>query len=337
MHVLKPILFAAAGALASTPAFAHHSPSAFDTRSEITVEGTLTKIDWANPHIYLTVETAGPDGQRMLQQIESVSIAAAQSSGLTRERLPLGSKVVVRGNPNRRGSGFTVLGIDVATSDGNTYPLGTSGRSSRPSVATVRATGLAGNWAPKLNPQLAPTVMSWPLTAKGRAALGSVMSGRTQLSVGCTALPVPMLTQLPQLRTLEVSDDRVVMKIDADGADATRIVRLNLAEHPANVVPSLFGHSIGQWDGLTLVIDTVAFTPHELGIGFGIPSSAGKHLVERLTLAADGLQLRYELTVEDPEFLAMPATYTALWDHRPDLALSGAPCDPDIARRYREE
>jgi hypothetical protein len=266
-----------------------------------------------------------------------VSIAAAQSSGLRRELLPHGSKVVVRGNPNRRGSGFTVLGIDVATSDGNTYPLGSSGRSSRPSVATVRATGLAGTWAPRLNPQLVPTVMGWPLSEKGRAALGAVMAGRTQLSPSCDAVPPPMLTQLSQLRTLEVSGDRAVMKIDADGSDATRTIHLNAAEHPANVAPSLLGHSIGKWEGATLVIDTVAFTPHELGIGFGIPSSAGKHLVERLTLAADGLQLRYELTIEDPEFLATPATYTALWEHRPDLALSGVPCDPQIAQRYREE
>jgi hypothetical protein len=335
--VLKPLLVAAASALATAGAFAHHSPAAFDTRSEVTVEGTLTKLDWANPHIYLTVETAGPDGQRVLQQVESVSIAAAQSSGLRRELLPLGSNVVVRGNPNRRGSGFTVLGIDVATSDGNTYPLGSSGRSSRPSVATVRATGLAGTWAPRLNPQLVPTVMGWPLSEKGRAALGAVMAGRTQLSPSCDAVPPPMLTQLSQLRTLEVSGDRAVMKIDADGSDATRTIHLNAAEHPANVAPSLLGHSIGKWEGATLVIDTVAFTPHELGIGFGIPSSAGKHLVERLTLAADGLQLRYELTIEDPEFLATPATYTALWEHRPDLALSGVPCDPQIAQRYREE
>jgi hypothetical protein len=86
-----------------------------------------------------------------------------------------------------------------------------------------------------------------------------------------------------------------------------------------------------------LVIDTVAFTPHDLGVGFGIPSGTGKHLVERLTLAPDRLQLRYELTLEDPEFLAMPVTYAALWDHRPDLMPSGAPCDPQISQRFLED
>jgi hypothetical protein len=145
-----------------------------------------------------------------------------------------------------------------------------------------------------------------------------------------------MTTMRPLLREIDVRDDRVVMTIDADGTAATRTIRLDLAEHPPNVEPSLLGHSIGRWDGATLVIDTVAFTPHELGIGFGIPSGAGKHLVERLTLTDDRLQLRYELTLEDPEYLAMPATYTALWDHRPELAASAA-CDRANAELYRQD
>ncbi|HXS79141.1 MAG TPA: DUF6152 family protein [Gammaproteobacteria bacterium] len=323
-------------ALLSSAALGHHSPSAFDTTGEVIVEGTLAKVDWANPHVYLTVETAGPEGQRVLQQVESVSVAVAQATGLKREFLTLGSTVIVHAYPNRRGPGYTVLGTDITTSDGNVYPL-RAGRGSRPPAVTVPATGLAGNWAPRGNPQLMSIVHGWPLTDKARAALAAVFSGRTQLSVGCTAIPLPMLTLLPLLRTVEVHDDRVVMKIDSDGVDATRTVRLDLAEHPANVGPSLFGHSIGRWEGATLVIDTVAFTPHDIGIGFGVPSGASKHLTERLTLAADGLQLRYELTVEDPEYLAAPATYTAMWDHRPDLGFSDTACDPQNSERFREE
>lgn len=336
--MLKPISLAAAVVmLPGGIAFAHHSPSAYDVRSEVTVEGTLTKVDWTNPHIYLTLETAGPNGQRVSQQVESVSISAAQSMGLKRENLMLGSKVVVRGNPNRRGSGYTVLGADITTSDGNTYALGGGGRASRPPAATVPATSLAGNWAPKADPLLAPTVMGWPLTEKGRAALAAITSSAEAVTIGCTALPIPMLMQVPPLRTIELGDDRVVMKIDADGVDVTRTIHLDLAEHPANAEPSLLGHSIGKWEGATLVIDTTAFTPHILGVGFGVPGSGAKHLTERLTLAADGLQLRYELTIEDAEYLAMPATYTAMWDHRPDLTASGAACDAAIAERFREE
>jgi hypothetical protein len=331
-----PLFAATAGVMATSAAFGHHSPSAYDVRSEVIVEGTLAKIDWANPHVYLTVATPGPDGRRVLQQVESVSIASAQATGLKREFLTIGTPVVVRAHPNRRGSGFTVLGADITLSDGTLYALGSSGRSSRPPAATVPATGLAGNWAPKMTPLL-PTVQAWPLSDKARQVLAAIMTGRTQLTVGCIALPPPMLLQLPQMRTIEVGADRIVMKIDADGVDATRTVHLDLREHPANVEPSLLGHSIGRWEGATLVIDTVAFMPNELGVGFGVPAGAGKHLLERLTLATDGLQLRYELTLEDPEYLAAPASYTAMWDHRPDLAPSGVACDPQIAERFRQE
>lgn len=318
-------------------ALAHHSPSAYDmTGDQVTVEGTLTKVDWANPHIYLTLETEGSNGQRVLQQVEAVSISLAQATGLTRDVLTLGSTVVVRAFPNRRGGGYTVLGTELTTSDGSLYPL-RGGRSSRPPTATVPATGLAGNWAPKPSgPPLMSIVHGWPLSDKARAAVAELASGRRQQTVGCTPIPLPMVAMLAMLRTIDVRADRVVMKIDSDGTDATRTIHLDLVEHPANIEPALFGHSIGRWDGDTLVIDTVAFTPHGIGIGFGIPSGAGKHLIERLTLTADRLQLRYELTVEDPEYLSSPATYTAIWDHRPDL-VPGAPCDPKNSERFREE
>lgn len=335
--VKAPPIAVAVATLAASAALAHHSPSAYNMAAQVTVEGTLAKVDWTNPHIYLTVETMGPNGQHALQQVESVSISVAQSMGLTRDALKLGSAVTVRGNPNRRGSGHTVLGAEIATSDGNVYALGGTGRASRPPAATVPAAGLAGNWAPKANPALLPTVHGWPLSDKARAVVAEVLSGRVQLSVGCSAVPPPMIMQLPPMRSIEVADDRVVIKIDADGSDGTRVVRLDLTDHPRDLVPTLFGHSIGRWEGATLVIDTVGFTAHELGIGFGVPGSAAKHMIERLTLTDNRLQLRYELTLEDAEYLAAPATYTALWDHRPDLAPSGAACDPEISERYRQD
>jgi len=328
-------LAAAAGLLASGAALSHHSPAAFDMTAEVVIEGTLAKVDWTNPHVYLTVETKGPDGRPLLQHVEGLSISSTQSSGLKRELLTLGSAVVVRAHPPRRGMG-TVLGADITMGDGRIYALGGDGRSSRPPAATVRASGLAGNWAPKIDPRLVPTVHGWPLTDKARAALAAVMTGET-LTIGCTALPLPMLAQVPVLRTIDVGDDLVLMRFDADGVDVSRTIHVDATEHPDDVEPSLLGHSIGRWEGATLVIDTVGFEPHQLGVGFGIPSGAGKHMIERLTLAADGLQLRYELTLEDPEYLAAPASYSAMWDHRPELAHSNVPCDPETAERFRAE
>ena len=59
-----PIL--AATALLGAPASAHHSQSMFDTSQEILVKGTVARFDWVNPHMYLIVETEGPDGKPAL-------------------------------------------------------------------------------------------------------------------------------------------------------------------------------------------------------------------------------------------------------------------------------
>jgi hypothetical protein len=110
------------------------------------------------------------------------------------------------------------------------------------------------------------------------------------------------------------------------------------AEHPADVQPSRHGHSVGRWDGETLVIDTIGFEPNPSGLGLSVPSSAGKHTIERLTLTEDRTRLRYEVTVEDPMYLSEPAMLTQQWDHRPDLEFSppAQACDDEVAERFVE-
>lgn len=111
------------GAFLWSTASAHHSPSAYDMTGDlITGEGRLTEVDWANPHIYLTLETAGPNGQRVLQRVEAVSVSLAQATGLSRDVPTIGSAVVINAYSNRRGSG-TVLGTEITMSDGDRYPL----------------------------------------------------------------------------------------------------------------------------------------------------------------------------------------------------------------------
>ena len=106
--------------------------------------------------------------------------------------------------------------------------------------------------------------------------------------------------------------------------------------HDTSSAPTWMGDSIGRWEGETLVIDTVGFTPHRLGVLL-FPSGPNKHLVERLTLSEDRLRLEYTLMVEDPDVLAAPFSFTATWNHRPDLELSGVPCDPEVARRALQQ
>ena len=84
------------------------------------------------------------------------------------------------------------------------------------------------------------------------------------------------------------------------GAGLTRTVHMNLTTHPAKIAPSRGGHSIGRWDGDTLVVDTVGFLPGS--IAGTLPHSDKLHIVERFTLNQATLELTRGIVVEDPVY-----------------------------------
>jgi hypothetical protein len=321
----------AAAALSSVPAAAHHSQAMFDTTQEILIKGTVARFDWVNPHMYLVVETKGPDGQPALVEGEGLGITQALVDGLDREALKPGTPVVMRANPNRSGWGKQVRILDVTTEDGEIHPFYAANRRTR---TLTPAESLEGHWAPNRAALGAAfgAMAGWPVTPDARAAQAKLVADGL-----CYVEPTPVLSILDELRTIEIGDNEVVLRFDNTGDHVDRIVHMGV-EHPADVKPTLHGHSIGRWEGETLVIDTIAFEPNASGIALNVPASARKHTVERLTLTADRTRLRYEVTVEDPVYLSSPATLAQQWDHRPDLEFSqneGA-CDPDVARRYRD-
>jgi hypothetical protein len=85
-----------------------------------------------------------------------------------------------------------------------------------------------------------------------------------------------------------------------------RTVFMNLKQHPANVKPTRAGHSIGRWEGDTLVVDTVGFLP---GVLNGNTRHGEKlHVVERFTLDPKTWQLSRTWEAEDPDYLKGKAT-----------------------------
>jgi hypothetical protein len=322
---------AAIAPLAAAPAFAHHSQSMFDTSKEIVVEGKVARFDWVNPHMYLVVETIGPDGKPALVEGEGVGITQALVDGLNRDALKPGTPVVMRANPNRGGWGKQVRIMDVTTQDGEVHPFYAANTRTR---VLTPAESLEGHWAPSRAALGAGfgAMARWPVTPEGRAAQAQLIADGL-----CYVEPIPFLAVLDELRTIELGQDEVVMRFDNTGDRVTRTIHMG-AEHPANLQPSLHGHSIGRWEGDTLVIDTIGYETNPSGNGMNVPSGPGKHTVERLTLTEDRVRLRYEFTVEDPAYLTAPGTLTQQWDHRPDLDFSqdtGA-CDPEVARRYKD-
>jgi Family of unknown function (DUF6152) len=327
-HALLVIL----GLVPTSATLAHHSAAMFDTSQEVVVEGTITRFDWKNPHIYMIVETTDRDGATYAQSIEAGAPSVLLPLGLTPSSLSVGERVAIRGNPNKNGERGIVLGRTLTKADGSELPLNIAARSVRVREE-ARATSLAGTWFSPLSSfgALRRGMNSWDLTDKGRAALASFDS-REASYADCIPVTAPTLMVYPVATTIEVNTDTVVFNVD--WMMSQRVVYLDGRGHPADGEPTLHGHSIGQWEGDTLVVDTTGYIPHKEGTTMGIPSGTGKHTVERFSLADGGAGMRYEVVVEDPEYLAEPIRFSTTLEYRPDLEPTGLACDVDVARRY---
>lgn len=80
-----------------------------------------------------------------------------------------------------------------------------------------------------------------------------------------------------------------------------RTIYMNVKEHPHSVKPSRAGHSIGHWEGDTLVVDTVGFLPGFLSTP--VRNSDRLHVVERFVLDPNKMELTRSYTAEDPMYL----------------------------------
>ena len=83
-----------------------------------------------------------------------------------------------------------------------------------------------------------------------------------------------------------------------------RRIHVGMAEHPANLEPSYAGHSIGRWEGDTLVVDTIGFAAGVLSPP--TRNSEQMHIVERFSLDTERMALKREYSVTDPVYLTAP-------------------------------
>jgi hypothetical protein len=332
--MIRPIaVFAVLAALASGPLDAHHSAANFDTRTEITVEGVVTKYDWRNPHVYMALEVEGPDSARVEQEVEAGASSVLLPLGLTPDSVQVGERVAIRANPSRSGAGHIVLGRELTKADGTVLPLNIGSRSAR-APSTAEAASIAGTWFSPLTSfrAFSASQRDWQLTPKAQAARDAYDGTTQSAHAQCIPVTTPMVMVYPVVITVEIDPDTVVFNVD--WMTTRRVVYLDGRAHPENGERTLNGHSIGHWEGDTLVVDTTLFADHREGLAFGIPSGAAKRVVERFSLAADRRHLDYAAVLEDPENLAAPVSFAAQWEYRPELTPTGLACDRDVAQRF---
>jgi hypothetical protein len=84
------------------PVSAHHSWTAeYDAKKPITVKGTVSKVEWTNPHTHFYVDVTDAGGKVTTWNFEMASTPALERAGWSRKTLPVGTPVVVEGFAGR--------------------------------------------------------------------------------------------------------------------------------------------------------------------------------------------------------------------------------------------
>ena len=115
-NALLALVLAAAGQSASV--HAHHSfASEFDANQPISLKGTVTKVEFINPHSWIHIEVTGSDGKKTAWEIEGGTPNTLFRKGINDNTLPVGTLISVDGYKARDGSN-RMSGRDVTFADG---------------------------------------------------------------------------------------------------------------------------------------------------------------------------------------------------------------------------
>jgi hypothetical protein len=113
-----------ASALAAT-AGAHHSVAGqFDGEKRTTITGTISKVDWINPHVYIYMDVADEKGTITTWRLESLPTAMLRKAGLTSEMIKGGGqKVTAAALMARNGTPNLAWLLNLKYEDGHEYTL----------------------------------------------------------------------------------------------------------------------------------------------------------------------------------------------------------------------
>jgi Family of unknown function (DUF6152) len=105
------------------PAFGHHSVSAeFDVSRTVRMSGTISKVEFLNPHVTISLDVKNPDGTVTLWKVETRSPNVLQRLGITKALLAQGTTISVDANPSKDGTPVA-NGLALTLADGRELAL----------------------------------------------------------------------------------------------------------------------------------------------------------------------------------------------------------------------
>ncbi len=112
--------------LPASPLQAHHSVNGqFDAEGRLTVTGTVNRVDWVNPHVYVYLDVTSEDGSVTTWGLETGPTARLRQGGLTQQDLAgrPGEQITAVGMPARQEGNNSMWLIKISYEDGKYYVL----------------------------------------------------------------------------------------------------------------------------------------------------------------------------------------------------------------------
>jgi hypothetical protein len=319
---------------AVSSATAHHSFAPhFDSTRKVTISGTVKSYEARNPHSYLHINAVDENGRAREYVCESHGVTQLSRIGITPQLFKAGTKLSVNGPVSRHSSYMCFFEI-VELSDGRSFNVNGPGGSQQtpPQAKLPPRQNIFGTWllAPtrnrNANAQQPPMQL---LTPAGEKAVASYDPFKDDPVFRCDPVAVQRVWQAPST-PLEIVRDGANVVLHHEWMDVRRVIHMNMKTHPRDGARSSLGHSIGHWDGDTLIIETGNYSAGVLEQYVqqrgqptrGLLHSAGLTTVERLHVDAERQRLVVEVDVTDQEFFRQPL---------PRLTMEYSPSDLKIA------
>jgi len=321
---------------------AHHSTSTYDLEQSLTIRGTVTRVQWVNPHVFIYITHTTDSGDTQNWAVEGVNPSGLRKAGWSRDTLELGDIITVTGNPSKNMASPGIYPQSIFYEDRKLWDEQEffAGVFSVEEAA-IGASSLAGVWKNPLTPAvIIPREADGPfqpgtglheITEAGLEALAEFDESTMNPALNCVEVSAPLIMHFGDNKQILLEDDVVRIISEYDGGE--RVIHLGPDTHDGAEY-TVQGHSIGKLEDNILEIDTTHFSENNFGNGFGLPSSPQKHLFERLILSDDGKSISYHFTLTDPVYLNLPMTLQTTWGYQPDAVVIVDECNLESARRF---
>ena len=347
MNILKRLAIPGLLALASMQVNAHHSwASLFDVDGDIEIDGFISKIAWRNPHIQLQITVDPGTPEEVVWTVESNTTSRLTAMNVTKDVLPLGTRVKAAGFPHQRGEKQFFLNNILLPDQTEVLLSRTEGRRWTDEAGAVigdvaalhggvveqdfskRPTSIFGVWNVIYGAEGSHRALraedDWTDHALAfqaeQAAAG--LGGRPDRH-DCT--PRSAIDAMREPYPIALVDLGDTIEIRVHFLDTVRVVHMDPTKRIPELVPKdHLGYLRGHWLGDTLVVETLIYREG------GVDGDDYMQVHETFHLSEDHNRLAYSQVVVDPLMRKTPRMAQKWWQYTPGAVMEPYNCAGSI-------